>query len=201
MSPPFLKQVFLFLQTTNLKAYTASQLDINGQGMAWRNPFSLYAAPQVNPIRAVRRTCSASLHFTNLLPMQTLLPSRRGSSAYLVSLTPALQMKLSAQTHLRAEPKLPVGLFALSTCFCWPILCQANGRCGWPRNKTDCCQDPEGLFLISADRFGSVWEVYFSVFSLLLIVRDKGSTVSFPREQKHEVCSLRILQGKMLADS
>lgn len=182
MPPPFLMQVFLFLQTTNLQACTASQVDINGQGTAWRNPFHLYAVPQVSLIRAVRRTCSASPHFTNLLPIQTLLPFYRGSSAYLVSMTPALQIKLLAQTHLRAEPKLPTGLFALSMCFCWLIVCQAKRRCGWPQSKTSCCQDLERLFLISADRFGSVGEVYFSIFTLLLIIRDKGSTVSFPRE-------------------
>lgn len=43
--------------------------------------------------------------------------------------------------------------------------------------------------------------VYFSIFSLL-IISDRESIVSFPREQKGEILSsLRILQGKMLADS
>ena len=159
MCPLFLTQVLPFLQTKNLWACSASQPDISSQGMAWRNPFLLYAAPQVSPISALMRNFSTSLHFSNLLPIQPLLPLHRASSAQLVSLAPALQMKLLSQIRLRPEPKLPLGLFALSTCFCKPILCPAK-RCGWPQDKTDCCQDPERLLLISAHVFFWGWGLF-----------------------------------------
>lgn len=97
-------------------------------------------------------------------------------------------MKLLAQICLRDEPKLLLGLFALSTCFCKPILCQTKRRCGWPQEKIDCCQDPEGLFLVSADRFrGWVGCILVSLFCCYSLV-NKGSMVSFPREQKCKVC-------------
>lgn len=68
-------------------ACTTSQPDLNSQGVAWRNPSSLYAAAQRSPIRAVRRSCRDSLHFISLLPIQVLLSFCRDSSASLLSLT------------------------------------------------------------------------------------------------------------------
>lgn len=70
-SPFSTEQTYWFVQLHNL----------NGQGMAWRNPCLLYAAAQRSPIRAIKRNCLASLHFTSLLPIQILLPFCRDSSA------------------------------------------------------------------------------------------------------------------------
>lgn len=62
MPPSFLKPVFPFLQITKLWAWTASQSDTSRQSTACRNPFLLYAALLVSPIRVVRKNFSVSFH-------------------------------------------------------------------------------------------------------------------------------------------
>lgn len=173
MPPLFPAQIFLFLQTTNLWARTALQLDTDGLKKC------LYSV--CSTLRESHKWPGGP---AQLLPPhgspahQALLPPCRHSSARWVSPSPALQMKRLAQTGLRAGPKLPQHLSFLST------------SCSRPQDMT-CLSPVQTASDLSPQTLESGG--CFNVFALLLIISDKGATLSFLWEWKHKACLLRAV--------
>lgn len=154
MPPSFIKPVFPFLQITNLWAWTASQPDISGQSMAWRNPFLLYAAPLVSPIRAVRRNFPVSFHQPPTHSNPALIPQRQ---LCLIGFSDSCPPEEVLGTNMpKSWAKTPFGHFSSQHMLLQDHFLPGKEEMCWPQDKIDCCQDPERLFLISADRFKGV---------------------------------------------
>lgn len=121
---------------------------------------------------------------------QALLPPCGHSSACWVSPSSTLQMKRLAQTGLRAGPKLPQHLSFLSTRSCKHTLCQPRTSCSRPQDTT-CLGPVQTASDLSPQTLES--GCCFNVFALLLIISDKGATLSFLWEWKHKACLLRAV--------